>query len=183
MRILKGSLKGKNIVCPIGIRPVSVMVRRACFDILGEAIQGGKVLDLFAGSGSLGIESLSNGAEQAIFVDISNVCVETVKKNTLSTKIGQKIEVYLKDADKAIHEFFTRQISFDFIFLDPPYYKGMLRKTLQTLEEYDILTPSGYILCFCYIKDDFCKESDKFYLIAERKYGQTLLLIYRKKEK
>jgi 16S rRNA G966 N2-methylase RsmD len=95
--------------------------------------------------------------------------------------VGQQAQAYLKDAYRAIADFFSQGKTFDFIFLDPPYHRGMVRITLQTLEEYDILAPSGYIIAFCYAKDDFIKESSKFSLIAERKYGQTLLLIYRKK--
>jgi 16S rRNA (guanine(966)-N(2))-methyltransferase RsmD len=180
MIILKGSLKGIRIGCPPHIRPVALMVKKACFDIFKEEIQGKRVLDLFAGSGSLGIEALSNGAKEAIFVDIRGDCVETIKKNVFLCKISPKTKIYLKDAFGAIKGFATHGEAFDLIFLDPPYHRGMLRKALQTLEEYDILTPLNYIVSLCSNKDDFVRNSKVFSLIVEKKYGQTLLLIYRK---
>lgn len=182
MKILRGSLKGRNIICPAGIRPVSVMVRKACFDILGKEIIDRTILDLFAGSGSLGLEALSGGAAAAIFVDNRGECVTAIKSNITAFDLGQKTQAYLKDVYRAMHDFFLAKKTFDFVFLDPPYYQGMARISLQTLEEYDIVTASGYVIAFGYTKDDFIRKSSKFSLIFEKKYGQTLLLIYRKKD-
>jgi 16S rRNA (guanine(966)-N(2))-methyltransferase RsmD len=180
MRILRGTLKGRNIICPRDTRPVSVLVRKACFDVLAGQIEQAMVLDLFAGSGSLGIEALSLGAKGVVFTDNRQECVVAINKNIFSFKLDQKAKAYLKDAYRAIHDFFLAKKSFDLIFLDPPYYLGMARISLQTLEECDILTTSGYIIVFCYEKDEFLRKSNKFQLIYEKKYGQTLLLIYRK---
>jgi 16S rRNA (guanine(966)-N(2))-methyltransferase RsmD len=180
MKILKGTLKGRNISCPPNIRPVSVRVRKSCFDILREEIEEAAVLDLFAGSGALGIEAVSCGASRATFIDIKKSCIETVKKNLITFKISSRARTYNKDAFKAIKDFAERDEVFDIIFIDPPYYKGMLIKTLQNLEEYDILAPSGFVIGFCYSKDEFFKESEKFSLIVRKNYGQTVLLIYRK---
>jgi 16S rRNA (guanine(966)-N(2))-methyltransferase RsmD len=137
------------------------------------------VLDLFAGSGSLGLEAISCGAKEAVFVEGDNECIENIKKTAGIFKIEQQTKVYLKDGIKAIKDFFEHKKCFDLIFIDPPYCKGMLKKTLQALEEYDILTPFGYLVCLGYFKGD-CPENSKFSLILKRKYGQTLLLIYRK---
>ncbi|MBU0693986.1 MAG: RsmD family RNA methyltransferase [Candidatus Omnitrophica bacterium] len=212
MKIIKGTLKGRNIICPPHIRPVSLRVKKACFDILKGEIEGRRVLDLFAGSGSLGIEALSCGAKQAIFIDIEGECIETIKKNLTSLKLVLEAEVYpirkipcglpqskyfstgagfnspefsngvyLKDVFRAVEDFAALGEKFDLIFLDPPYYKGMIKKFLQTLEEYDILTAPGFLIGFCYVKDDVLMDSNRFSLILEKKYGQNLLLIYRKK--
>jgi 16S rRNA (guanine(966)-N(2))-methyltransferase RsmD len=180
MKILSGSLKGRNIICPAAIRPVSLMVRKACFDILGSEIKGSHILDLFAGSGSLGLEALSRGAGRVIFVDNNSDCITVIEKNIISLDLSQKAQFYLKDALRMVEDAFLVKKRFNFIFLDPPYHLGLARKALQTLEEYDILTPSGYILVFCYLKDVFVEKSNHFELISQRKYGQTLLLIYRK---
>lgn len=180
MKVLKGELKGRNLLVPEQIRPAAVRVKKSCFDILHEDIAGARVLDLFAGSGNLGIEALSGGAGQVVFVDSSKGCVEIIKKNLFSFKLTDKTEIYLKDAFSAVKDFFSRKEKFDFIFLDPPYYKGILIKILQTLEEYDILSPLGGVICLCYTKDEFLKQSERFPLILDRKYGQTRLLIYRK---
>jgi 16S rRNA (guanine(966)-N(2))-methyltransferase RsmD len=182
MRVILGSLKGREIKVPSGIRPVSNRVKKACFDILKEVIEGKRVLELFAGSGALGIEALSQGAKEAAFVDVKPECVRAIKENIFSLGISEKANVHLKDAASAINDFYVYKEKFDLIFLDPPYHEAKLINTLQKLEDYDILTPSGYIVCLCYIKDEYAKNSGKFSVILEKKYGQTLLLVYAKKE-
>ncbi len=94
--------------------------------------------------------------------------------------IESETRVYLRDAFKAINFFSARNFSFDIVFLDPPYYRQLLTKTLQQLSEYDIVGPSGYLVAFCYQKDLFVKKSGVFRLKINKKYGQTLLLIYAK---
>jgi 16S rRNA (guanine(966)-N(2))-methyltransferase RsmD len=180
MKILGGKFKGRNLLVPSGIRPVSLRVRKSCFDILRGEVEGRRALDLFAGSGSLGIEALSQGASEALFVDSSQASVAAVRKNLTTLKIDPREKVLLKDSASAIKDFHAYRVSFSLIFLDPPYYKGLLTKALQLLEEYDIVSPSGYIVAFCYVKNDFIQARKGFSLIVQRKYGQTLLLIYRK---
>jgi len=182
MRIISGKFKGKNIKAPLGIRPVSLRIKKSCFDILRGEIEGKRILDLFGGSGSLGIESLSQGAKEAIFVDSNRRCVAAIRKNLTSLGLDPKQKVVLKDSASGIKDFFTYRESFDIIFLDPPYHSGLLTKTLQLLEEYDIVSPSGYVVTFCSTKDDFVQASKGFSLIVEKKYGQTLFLIYRRHE-
>jgi 16S rRNA (guanine966-N2)-methyltransferase len=182
MKILKGSLKGRNLSCPGQVRPVSVLVRKACFDILGDEVNGKRVLDLFAGAGSLGIEAISVGAKEVVFVDIQRNCTEAIKKNLELFKVTSKAQVYVKDAFTAVMDFYAAKEAFDIVFLDPPYYQGTLRKILQTLEGCDIVIPFGYLVGFCYAKDDFVREIKGFSLIVEKKYGQTVFLIYRKNE-
>ena len=180
MKILGGKFKGRNIVASSGIRPVALRVKKSCFDILRGEIQGKRVLDLFGGSGSLGIETLSQGAKEAIFLDSNRRCVAAIRSNLTSLGLDPREKVILKDSASGIKDFHTYKEKFDIIFLDPPYYSGLLTKTLQLLEEYDIVAPSGYIVTFCYTKDDFVQARRGFSLIVEKKYGQTLFLIYRK---
>ncbi|MCK9573808.1 MAG: 16S rRNA (guanine(966)-N(2))-methyltransferase RsmD [Candidatus Omnitrophica bacterium] len=182
MRVILGSLKGRAIKVPSGIRPVSNRVKKACFDILKDVIGDKRVLELFAGSGALGIEALSQGAKEAVFVDVKPECVRAIKENIFSLGISEKANVHLKDTASAINDFYVYKEKFDLIFLDPPYHEAKLINTLQNLEDYDILTPSGYIVCLCYIKDEYVKNSGKFSVILEKKYGQTLLLVYARKE-
>ncbi len=182
MKILGGKFKGRNIAAPLGIRPVALRVKKSCFDILRGEIQGKRVLDLFGGSGSLGIEALSQGAGEAIFLDSDRRCVYAIRKNLTSLGLNPQQKVVLKDVASGIKDFFTYKESFDIIFLDPPYHSGLLTKTLQLLEDYDIVAPSGYIVTFCYTKNDFVQARRGFSLIVEKKYGQTLFLIYRRDE-
>ncbi|MCK5493919.1 MAG: 16S rRNA (guanine(966)-N(2))-methyltransferase RsmD [Candidatus Omnitrophica bacterium] len=181
MKILGGKYKRKNLIVPLDVRPVSVMVKKSCFDILREEIEGKKVLDLFAGSGSLGLESLSRGAKEATFIDSEKKSIAVIKKNILSLGLQEDTKVILKDSFSAVQDLFVYKESFDLIFLDPPYHGGMVTKALQALKEYDILTRSGYIMAFCYEKDDYIEENDKFFLILKRKHGKTLNLIYQKR--
>lgn len=182
MRVMLGSLKGRTIKVPSGIRPASNMVKKACFDILKGEIEDKRVLELFAGSGALGIEALSLGAKEAVFVDVMPQCIKVIKENIFSLGIAEKTKVYLKDAASAINDFHVYKEEFDLIFLDPPYHEAKLINTLQNLEDYDILAPSGYIVSLCYIKDNYIKNSKNFFVVSEKKYGQTLLLVYAKKE-
>ncbi len=180
MKVILGNLKGKSLAVPPGIRPMSNMVKKACFDILKDEVEGKRVLELFSGSGALGIESLSLGAREAVFIDIDRRCVSAIKKNIYSLDLSSKASVFLKDAISAINDFCVYREKFDIIFLDPPYNQGGLINALQSLSEYDILTLSGYIISFCYVKDEYLENSDKLSIILEKKYGQTLLLIYKK---
>ena len=182
MKIFGGKFKGKDIVVPIDVRPVSLRVKKSCFDILRGEVEAKRVLDLFGGSGSLGIEALSQGAKDAIFLDSSRRCVSAIRKNLAFLGLDSKEKVILKDSLSAIKDFFIYRESFDIIFIDPPYHSGLLTKSLQLLEEYDIVSPSGYVVVFCSTKDDFVQASKGFSLIVERKYGQTLFLIYRRHE-
>jgi 16S rRNA (guanine(966)-N(2))-methyltransferase RsmD len=180
MRILQGTLKGRQIKVPKNIRPVANIVKKACFDIMRGEVEGKRVLELFAGSGALGIESISLGAKEAVFVDSERDSINAIKANVAALGLSSNAKVHSKDALSAIKDFSVYREAFDIIFLDPPYHEGMLKSSLQNLEEYDILTPHGYIISFCYIKDEYLAESSKFSIIVEKKYGQTLLLIYRK---
>lgn len=182
MRILGGKFKGRNIAVPSGIRPVSLRLKKSCFDILRDEVEDKRVLDLFGGSGSLGIEALSRGAKDALFLDSDRRCVAVIRSNLSSLGIDSRQKVVLKDSASGIRDFFTYKEKFGLVFLDPPYYSGLLTKTLQLLEEYDIVSPSGYVVAFCYVKGDFVQTRKGFSLIVEKKYGQTLFLIYRRDE-
>jgi 16S rRNA (guanine966-N2)-methyltransferase len=180
MKILGGEFKSRNITVPREVRPVSLRVKKACFDILRGELEGKKVLDLFAGSGSLGLEAISRGANEAVFIDSNPRCIAVVRKNISSFAIDHKSRTYVKNALQAIKSFSVRKEQFDIIFLDPPYYRGEIRKTLQALEEYDIVANSGYVVAFCYWKDEALEQSEKFTIIVDKKYGQTIILIYKK---
>ncbi|MFA7677304.1 MAG: 16S rRNA (guanine(966)-N(2))-methyltransferase RsmD [Candidatus Omnitrophota bacterium] len=180
MKILGGQYRSRQIKVPFGIRPVSLRVKKACFDILAGELPGTRVLDLFSGSGSLGLEALSRGAEQAVFVEAKASCADAIRKNIAALGLGSKSRVYQRKTLEIIEYFFKQGEKFDCLFMDPPYYKGMLRKALQALEEYDIVTPSGYVVAFGYIKDEIIEESRVLSLIDKRIYGQTIVLIYRR---
>lgn len=180
MKVLGGCLGGRKIKAPFGVRPVSQRVKKSCFDILAEEAENKSILDLYAGSGSLGIEALSRGAKAATFVDFNQGSLKVLEKNISQLNIREKSTLYCKDSLEVVRSFHAKSFFFDLIFLDPPYNKGLLTKSLQLIGTYDILARSGYLIGFCYKKEARRSKYGSFSLVLERDYGQTVLLIYRK---
>ncbi len=129
MRIITGKYKGRTIKMPKGIRPTSNKVRKALFDILGD-IKGLSFLELFAGSGAVGIEALSQGAKEAVFVEKNKICLNRIKEN-LSVMGLRPGRVMGLDVFKAIKQLHQEGKKFDIIFLDPPYFRGLAKKNLE----------------------------------------------------
>jgi 16S rRNA (guanine(966)-N(2))-methyltransferase RsmD len=191
MRIISGRLKGRILKLPRGIRATSDKVRKALFDILGERVVNSEVLDLFAGSGSLGIEALSRGAKSVIFVEKDRRCLEKIKENLSvigllparrlpASKAGTSRGYRVMELDifEAIKKLNRKTEKFDIIFLDPPYYKGMAKKSLQTLFQYDILKPNGLIVAEHYKKDELPQTLGELALARQERYGDTVLSFY-----
>lgn len=180
MQVLGGLLRGRKIEAPARIRPISQRVKKSCFDIMSGQIKARSVLDLYAGSGSLGIEALSRGAKRAVFVDIDRSNLKLLEKNLINLGIMTAAKTYCQDSCLAIKSFYQKKISFSLIFLDPPYNKNLLTKSLQLLESYDILARFGYLVGFCYKKEAYSKKYKRFSLVLQRNYGQSMLLVYKK---
>jgi len=182
LRIIGGEFKGRTLRVPSGIRPTSFRLKKAVFDLLRDEVKNKVVLDLFGGSGALGIEALSLGARNAVFVDIARVCVNTIVKNISAIRRTSSCCVLFRDSLGAVKSFSRKDSLFDIIFIDPPYYRGMVKKILKTLDEYDILAPSGYIVVLCYRSDEFSNVYSRGSLIYDKVYGQSRILIYTKKQ-
>ncbi len=186
MRITTGKYRGRIIEMPKGIRPTQEKVRKAVFDILGD-IEGLSFLELFAGSGAVGFEALSRGVKDLTLVECNRDCLLVIKKNIESLALS-KVEplalgacnLYPQEAQGAIQILFRAQRKFDIIFLDPPYYQEISKKTLQTLVSYDILAPNGLILVQHFGKDNLPEAAGDLVLFKQKKYGDTVLSFYRK---
>jgi len=146
MRVITGMAKGMRLTAAPGndIRPTADRVKEAVFSVIQFDIEGRRVLDLFAGSGQMGIETLSRGAANCVFIDNSDAAIKTVYKNLELTGLitGAKVvksdyKAYLQRADKR---------SFDLVFVDPPYSGGYADKVLKAIEAFDILAPHGIIV-------------------------------------
>ncbi|MBD3264804.1 MAG: 16S rRNA (guanine(966)-N(2))-methyltransferase RsmD [Candidatus Omnitrophica bacterium] len=179
MRICGGEFRGRKISVPRGVRPVSLRVKEACFNIIKEVLPSAGVLDLFAGTGSLGLEAISQGAKDVYFAEKTRNHYKILLANIESFGVEDKSVVFFGDCFEFLKKLVQEGLKFDIIFLDPPYYKGLIRKTLQAIKDYDILAHSGFIVSFCYYKDIFIEESGEFFLVLKKKYGQTLLLIHK----
>ncbi|MBN2120371.1 MAG: 16S rRNA (guanine(966)-N(2))-methyltransferase RsmD [Candidatus Omnitrophica bacterium] len=176
MYIVAGNLKSRKIQTLKSARAVEARIRKVLYNVFREHIQGGSVLDLFAGSGALGIEALSWGAEEAVFVDIKRSCVNIVRKNLSSLGLLGFSKIYLKDSLFACQIFHQKQKKFDLIFLDPPYHKGLLTKSLKTIGAYDIVEPSGFIVILGFRKESV--EDGGFFCHFERFYGDRSVRLY-----
>ena len=180
MRITTGKYRNRKLHMPRGIRPTQAKVRKAIFDILGD-IEGLTFLEIYAGSGAVGFEALSRGVKELTFVESNPNSMDVIKKNIELLK-ATACSLYYLDAEKAVKVIAASKRSFDIIFFDPPYLRDMAKKILQTLEGYDILAPNGLIVVQHSKVEVLPKESQRFDLIKEAKYGDTWLSIFRKKE-
>lgn len=185
MRIIAGRYKGLPISAPRNIRPTKDNVREAIFNVMAGYIKGKRILDLFAGSGGLGIEALSRGAGYVLFVDNSKAATKVIEKNLkkLAPEDIEKTRVLTKDMQLAIRLLSKREEKFDIIFLDPPYYKNWIKKCLKSLYVYDILLNSGLVVAEHFKKDIIPADLEVFELIRQLTYGDTIISIYKKSYK
>lgn len=181
MRIISGVRKGQKLVSlkRRKIRPTSDKVRGAIFNIL-ISVEGKKVLDLFAGSGALGIEALSRGAEKVIFVDDSFVSVNLIRKNLEKLGFKDKANVIKEDVLRFVRG--KNQERFNIVFADPPYGKGLCQKILEVLTERNFLDSQG-VLVIEHHKKEKIEEKKNFILLKQKKYGDTLVSFFREKSK
>ena len=123
MRVISGTARGKRLKAPRGTdtRPITDMIKEALFNVIGDNIVGASLLDLFAGSGSVGIEALSRGAQMVIFIDNHIKSVNTIRENLSNCGFKEDYELYRNDVFRALEILRQRQIKFDYIYADPPF--------------------------------------------------------------
>lgn len=183
MRVISGIRRGQRLVSPkdMNIRPTSDRVKESLFNILGTITNDSRVLDLFAGTGSIGIEFLSRGSKFCDFVDISNNSIKIIKENISLTKFTEDSQVHRIDGLKALNLFISKEITYDYIFLDPPFNdEDLLNEILITIGENKILTEEGIVIV----------EHDKGINLANkildlnkydsRNYGSKNITFYKK---
>lgn len=179
MRVITGKARGVALKTPDGLltRPTSDRVKEALFSIIQFDIPGARVLDLFGGTGQLGIEALSRGATRAVFVDEREDACRLIKENLRRTRLEQDSQVvrsdYLSYLDRCGE-------GFDIIFLDPPYAEVFLENSLKIITEIDILHSGGIIVAERPLGKELPWEFDGFTRSKDYKYGKTLITIYRK---
>ncbi len=176
MRIISGKYKGKKLVGfdIEGTRPTMDRVKESLFASIQNHIKESTVLDLFAGSGSLGIEALSNGASMCYFIDNNIELINIIKKNT--SNMSENIKIMKNDYDDALILFRDNNIKFDIIFLDPPYKMNLINDSLDKILKYNLLNKDAIIVC-----EYECENINNFglTLIKEKKYGNKYIQIYK----
>ena len=180
MRVISGSMKGRLLSFPKDIRPTQNKIRKAVFDILAGTVKGSAVLELFAGSGAVGIEALSYGAKEVVFIDSSIRALKSIQRNLKRLGAGSSCRVYCKDYACAVDFFVKNGRFFDTIFLDPPYSAGLAKKSLLKLAGCDILKTSGLLIIEHHKKEELPDEQGSLIIYKQKKYGDTLLTLYRK---
>ncbi len=181
MRVISGTAKGKKLKSPENqdVRPTLDRIKEDIFNIVGPAIRGKKVLDLFAGSGALGIEALSRGAALCCFADKDKKSLDLVKFNLGNTGLFDKAELYQMDFDLALQKVALKGLTFDYIFVDPPYNMRIAQTILQKLEKCNIIQENTYIILETDIAEAVLEKTEKFVKIREKTYKSTKITIYQ----
>lgn len=176
MRVISGKYKGKKLTGfdILGTRPTMDRVKESLFGSIQNYLKNSVVLDLFAGSGSLGIEALSNGATACYFVDNNIKLINIIKENT--NNMDEEIIILKNDYVDALNYFKDNNIKFDIIFLDPPYKLNLINKSIELIEKYELLNDKGIIICE-YELESF---TSNYNIIKEKKYGDKSIRIYKR---
>ncbi|MBM7552874.1 16S rRNA (guanine(966)-N(2))-methyltransferase RsmD [Thalassobacillus pellis] len=182
MRVIAGEHKGRQLR-PVPnklTRPTTDKVKEALFQIIGPFFEGGQALDLFAGSGGLGIEAISRGIEKCIFVDKHPKAIQTIHENLETLKLSENAEVFRTDAFRAMKAAGKRGLKFDLIFLDPPYKKVSYVKLLEKIQEESLLQNGGFVICEHDAKEVLPDQAADFQLYKHDIYGSSIgISMYR----
>ena len=179
MRVITGKARGVTLKTPDGMqtRPTADRVKEALFSIIQFEIQGANVLDLFGGTGQLGIEALSRGAKRAVFVDFQANACRLIRDNLKRTRLDGDAQVVQSDYLAYLERCKEK---FQIIFLDPPYAEVFLETALKRITEIDILQSGGIIIAERPLGKELPWEFDGYSRSRDYKYGNTLLAVYRK---
>ncbi|WDP92138.1 MAG: 16S rRNA (guanine(966)-N(2))-methyltransferase RsmD [Desulfobacter sp.] len=182
MRIISGDCRGRKLTQIQGrdIRPTPDRVREALFNIIGPAIRGQRVLDLFAGTGAFGLEALSRGAEAAVFIDGAQSSCEVIKKNIQLCRMEERSTLLC-------HDLSARPLpagldAFDLIFMDPPYNKGLPEQVLAKEGFINLLAPSGIVIVEQDFKESLALPLKSLDIYRQKKYSKTLVSFLRESD-
>ncbi|NLZ36276.1 MAG: 16S rRNA (guanine(966)-N(2))-methyltransferase RsmD [Clostridiales bacterium] len=177
MRIITGSARGAKLLAPQGVentRPTSDMTKEAVFSMIQFEIEGRRVLDLFAGSGQMGLEALSRGAEKADFVDSSQEAVEVIKANAKKTRLYERCNILCADYKRFLK--MKGGLKYDLVFIDPPYYDSeKIDDALSLLLEGDMLEDGAFVFCESQRKEPF--SAPGLTLRRHSRYGKAYITL------
>lgn len=175
MRIISGSLRGRKLAALQGrdVRPTADRVKESIFNIIGTQTDGARVLDLFAGTGALGIEALSRNAETAVFVDSAAASLKVVQKNLALCRLTPVTRVIKWNIAKNLKPLLAEPARFDLIFLDPPYNRGLILPTLGHIASHNLAAPDAVIVVEHDPLETIAQDLEPWRVTDSRRYGQT----------
>jgi len=182
MRVIAGSAKGRSLASVPGTatRPITDRVKESLFNILGDAVTGAHFLDLFAGTGGVGIEALSRGAGRAVFVEHNRRAIATIRENLRTTGLATRAQVQQADVFSYLKK--TPSEPFDFIYVAPPQYEGLWLDAVHALDKLPWLAPNGEIIVQIFPKELQPFELEHLTIFEQRQYGSTLLVFLARRE-
>lgn len=180
MRVISGQFRGRKLEKLEGmdIRPTSDRVKESLFNMLGARLFDCAFLDLFAGTGGIGIEAYSRGATQVVFIDESAKSIKVLKTNLEKLQIQEQVEVYNTDYINAINKLASDNRKFDIIFIDPPYLKGYAQNALVQLADNKVLKEDAIVIIEHDIQDKMPESAGNLNMQRQKKYGNTMLSLY-----
>lgn len=185
MRIIAGLAKGRKLLAPEGFdttRPTLDRVKEAMFNIIQGKVPYAVAVDVFAGTGSLGLEAVSRGAKKCYLVDKSPVTYPLLKKNVENLKFTEQCECLNMDSYKALEELHKRGVVFDLMFIDPPYRKNMIPPAIEYIGKTRMLKEDGLIVSKIDTIEEIYEGNEEIILTDYRKYGKTTVCFYKYKE-
>ncbi len=178
MRVISGSARGKHLgeLAGMETRPTTDRVKEGLFNAIQFQVPGATVLDLFAGTGQLGIECLSRGAKRAVFIDQRREAVALIRKNLAMTRLQERGEVLLRES---LSYLTSCREQFDLIFLDPPYDTDLLKNALGKIADIDILSKDGIIICESRLEKELPAQLSRLVRAKEYRYGKIKVTTFR----
>lgn len=179
MRVISGTARGLRLrpVAGTRTRPTTDRVKENIFNLIQDAVYGATALDLFAGTGQLGVEALSRGAAHCDFVEHTKAACQTIRANIAAAHLEQRAALHQTEATQFLQN--AKKNFYDLIFLDPPYGGEILERALLFTERFDILATNGIIICECARDDNF---SHNFTPLRVRTYGATVITLLQRRE-
>lgn len=181
MRVISGTLKGRVIkgYDIEGTRPTMDRVKESLFAIIQNKIKDAICLDLFAGSGNLGIESISNGSKYCYLNDINRNCIKVINENVKTFNIQDKVQIINKKWEDCLKYLKEQEVKLDLIFLDPPYKDECLNNVIEKITNYNLLNNNGLIICE--VSSNYINKFDNLEELTTRKYGDKTVIILKNK--
>ncbi|SFH51005.1 16S rRNA (guanine(966)-N(2))-methyltransferase RsmD [Tindallia magadiensis] len=182
MRIISGVAKGHKIKAPKGdlVRPTTDRVKESVFNTIQHKVISSIVIDLFAGSGGLGIECISRGAAHVYFVEWSSGHVKCIKENLIKARLETSATILHQEVSLAIRQLYQNKIQADIIFLDPPYQQQLVNPTLELISKYELLSEDGIIVVEHSKAEILSKKIEALIQTKQKKYGDSMISYFKK---